>query len=84
MGFPLLPPSVREGDHEVVEGAGVNVSLDLLHCTALSLSHGKPCQLPLGGSLSHKHILRLSFICFLFIGLAFFEPRHYGGVFIVQ
>ena len=36
------------------------------------------------GSLSHKHILRLSFICFLLIGKAFFEPRHYDGVFAIQ
>ena len=39
---------------------------------------------PPGGSLSHKHILRFSFVCFIIIGKAFLEPRHYGGVFGIQ
>ena len=36
------------------------------------------------GSLWHKIILRWIFICFLLIGKAFMEPRHYGGVFVLQ
>ena len=36
------------------------------------------------GSLWRKIILRWIFICFLLIGKAFMEPRHYGGVFVVQ
>ncbi|MBQ9783776.1 MAG: hypothetical protein IJW44_04580, partial [Clostridia bacterium] len=39
---------------------------------------------PLGGSLWHKNILRLSFICFLRIGGAFIEPRDYRVVFVLQ
>ena len=51
---------------------------------ALSLSLAFARQLPPGGSLSLKHFLLLSFICFLLIGKAFIEPRHYGGVFEIQ
>ena len=43
-----------------------------------------PFHYPPGGSLSHKHILRLSFVCFIIIGRAFFEPRDYRVVFVLQ
>ena len=46
------PPSEREGDHEVVEGARVTFSLREFYCHALSLSRLRR-QLPPGGSLSH-------------------------------
>ena len=39
---------------------------------------------PSAGSLWHKSIMLLLFIRFLLIGKAFIEPRHYGGVFILQ
>ena len=44
------PSSGRKGDHEVVEGARVTLSLYILHCNALSLSRLRR-QLPPGGSL---------------------------------
>ena len=44
------PSSGRKGDHEVVEGARVTLSLDIIHCNALSLSRLRR-QLPPGGSL---------------------------------
>ena len=46
--------------------------------------HHHSLRLPPGGSLSLKHILPFSFICFLRIGIAYLEPRHYGGVFVIQ
>ena len=39
---------------------------------------------PLGGSLIHKRIPHYSFFLFLLIGMAYIEPRHYGGVFVLQ
>jgi len=36
-GELYVPPSVREGDHEVVEGVSVTFRFSLLYCDALSL-----------------------------------------------
>ena len=49
-GGVFKPPSGREGDHEVVEGACVTLGLYQLSCYALSLSRLRR-QLPPGGSL---------------------------------
>ena len=43
-----------------------------------------PRQLPLKGKPFTQHILRCFFIEILFIGKAYIEPRHYGGVFVIQ
>ena len=51
---------------------------------AFSLSLAYARQLPPGGSLSRKHVLRLSFVCFIIIGRAFFELRDYRVVFFIQ
>ena len=57
------PPSAREGDHEVVEGACVTKCLYLLHCDAFSLSRLRR-QLPPRGSLSRSspYTVKLQFI----------------------
>ena len=47
-----------------------------------SVSHTLDSSLPEGAFL--KHILRLSFVCFIIIGRAFFEPRDYRVVFFIQ
>ena len=77
-----LPPGGR-GTAIAVEGACVTLDLDQLQRNALSLSRLWR-QLPPRGSLSHKCIFSLVLSYFLFIGIAFFEPRHYGGVFVLQ
>ena len=41
-------------------------------------------ELPLHKGAFDTNILRLLFVRFLLIGKAFIEPRHYGGVFVIQ
>ena len=43
-----------------------------------------PRQLPLKGKPFTQHIMRWFFIYILFIGKASIEPRHDGGVFVIQ
>ncbi len=73
----------RGGTAIAVEGACVILDLCLLLCRAISLSRLRR-QLPPGGSLWHKNILLLHFVCFLSPAIAFFEPRDYRVVFFLQ
>ena len=73
--------SVTEGACESSLFLTLTATKRRLH--ALSFSRLRR-QLPPGGSLWHMEILRLFVLCFLFIGIAYIQPRDYRVVFVLQ
>ena len=61
----------------------MTLNLDCFYCNALSFSRLRR-QLPHGGSLWHKNILLLHFVCFLSPAIASSPPRDYRVVFFLQ
>ena len=68
-GWASLPPSEREGDHGVVEGACGCASRQPCMANAHSLSLAKSRQLPRGGSLRTMHGIGIS------MGRVIFAPQ---------
>jgi hypothetical protein len=72
---------VTEGVAEIARHA--LVLKRVLNCKFRVLLH-RFAEPPRGGSLWHKNILRLIFVCPLLIGKSYIKPHHYGGVFVSQ
>ena len=82
----LKPPSEREvafsqeNDGRSLRNHAVCANLKVAR--APSVSHTLDSSLPEGAFDTSTFFA--AFICFLLIGIAFTEPRHYGGVFVLQ